>query len=125
MKTPKGILTSKLWRQQRLETLAGAAADRDARAVFEDDDAVAFEERLKFFDAVKVDDGRTMCAEELRRVEALLQLADAAAKHMCLSADVQVQIIAHRFDPIDFGGLDKHDPARGLHRHAGDRLGPE
>ena len=41
MKTPKGILTSKLWRQQRLETLAGAAADRDARAVFEDDDAVA------------------------------------------------------------------------------------
>src|SRR5947209_18714648 len=98
--------TSPHLREHCLERLATAAAEAQFRSVLEDQRAVAAEQRVHFADAVEVDDGGSMDAEELARVELLFDVLHRLAEQMRALAGVQGDVIAGGFDPVDLAGFD-------------------
>ena len=69
------------------------------------------EEGLKFFDAVDVDDGGTVDADEFFGGEARFDGGHGFAKHVGIGADVKNDVVVSGFDPIDVFVFEEQDAA--------------
>src|SRR5262249_26135881 len=103
-------LRSKRGPEDFLDPLSVGAAEGQFRAVAQDDDMVAVEQGLDLADALDVDNGRAMDAQETLRVDTTLQGVHRLAQEMGFGTDVQTQVVARRLDPVNLLHLQKEDP---------------
>src|SRR5579862_7882386 len=101
-----------------MQLLTATATRTQLGSVLQHDQTLSFEQGLKFFNPVKIDDSRTVDAKEFFRRKVFLKLADASSQKVTLFAHVKIQVVACRLDPIDFSNLQKNEAARGFHRQA-------
>src|SRR5581483_179346 len=94
------------------QTIFRSARRHESRAVDEDDGVLPVEERLQFADALRVDDGRPVNADEAIRIQCRLHPLHRLAQQVGVGADVEADVVALGFDPIDLFDLEKVDPPR-------------
>src|SRR5215469_16419388 len=68
--------------QERIEALAVAAAEREARAAPQDQLVIAVKQRMHLGDVLDVDEYRTVYAYETCGIEALLELSERLTKRL-------------------------------------------
>src|SRR5215207_10071456 len=100
--------------QAGLELMAKAAAELEARVVLEDDDVVAVRMRVQLFDALDVDEARTVDAYETVGVELRLQLRERGAVQVLAPASVKLHVDACRLDPVHVARRQEEHAAAGL-----------
>src|SRR5262245_41783549 len=86
-----------------LQALAVAAAEGEPGAVLEEHDVFAVEPRLQLADLLDVDDVAAVNADERLRRELSLDRVHRLANQVRVVADVQLDVVAGRFDPVDLG----------------------
>src|SRR5687767_3358575 len=97
-----------------LKLFAIAAAEREARPVLQEDHVLAVEPGLQLSYAFDVDDVGAVDAVEGVGVELRLERVHRFPEQMCVGADVQLDVIARRFDPVDFVRADEEHASTGL-----------
>src|SRR5205085_4892509 len=108
-------LLSEGFAERLLEFAAIAAAQSEARAVVQDDDILAVEHGLHLAYAFDVDERGAMDAQETCRVNLRFETADRFAQQISRRPDVQTDVVAVSFDPINFGSFEKEDAPAGFH----------
>jgi hypothetical protein len=86
---------------------AKVAANVQLSAVFQYQHLLTAKPRLHLPNAIKINDGRSMNSNELRRIQFRLQRIHGGAKHVAVLSRVQGDIVGSGFDPIDIGCLKK------------------
>src|SRR5262245_47688168 len=81
-----------------------APAEGEPGAVSKEDYVLAVEPRLQLFHSFDVDDVRAVDAEEAVGVELGFDRVHRFPEEMRFGADVQLDVVARGFDPVDFGG---------------------
>src|SRR5439155_5413184 len=78
-----------------------------------DDFVVSVKPRLQLFDALEIDHGGAVDAEEFIRMKPGFEIVHGIAQQMHITADMEAQIVAGGFNPVDFlGAQEKDAPAR-------------
>ena len=108
---------------QRLLHFAQAAGHGDALAVMQNDDVLAFEHRLEFFDVVEVDDGAAADAEKLLGIELGFEGTQGLAEDVAFFADVDCHVVTGGFDGFDVGGFHDEHLLAGLYGDACEVVG--
>src|SRR5262245_14696029 len=86
---------------QLLHPLAVGAARLEAGAIAEDEDVGPLEPWLHALDAIRLDDERSVDADEPGGREPALELGERLAQEVAILADVQPRVVAVHVDPVD------------------------
>src|SRR6266480_1966527 len=100
--------------QQLVELVTMRPAQRQPRAVAQDDGIFTVKQGLEFFDAFDVDDRRTADAHEFICGKFALQRGHRLAVQMGLVSDVEFHVIVCGFDPVNLIDFQKQHLASGL-----------
>src|SRR5437867_8910326 len=110
--------------QPLLERLARVLVACQTLAVLENDDTFSLIQGLELPDAIQIDDRGSVNPEESGRVQHLLHFVHAGPEQMRLLANVQVDIVAHRLNPIDLLRAYEQDSTAGLDWQSAIKLRP-
>ena len=83
---------------------------------------LAVEPRLQLADALDVDDVGAVDAEEQVGIELRLDRVHRLAEQVRVGADVELDVVAGRLDPVDLAGADEEHAAAGLDDEPFERL---
>src|SRR5262245_9369597 len=92
---------SRACRNRFLELVAKGAAHGQFRAVAQEDDVIAMEDRLHFANSFEIDNGGAMDAHEPPWVQLLLERRQRLAQKINLLTDVKPYVVGCGFDPVD------------------------
>src|SRR6185369_17842764 len=82
--------------------------------VMQQHDVLAAEGRVQLLDAVDVDDGGAVDANELDGIELRLDVAHRSSHEVRLGADVQADVVPRRLAPVDVVRAHEIDASTGL-----------
>jgi hypothetical protein len=84
-------------------------------AVLQDEVEFAVRDGLKLKDAVNIDNGRSMNADEAHGIETIGELIEGGSVKQLLAGDVQIGIDPCTFDPVDVGHANEARRTAGLY----------
>src|SRR5262249_16848277 len=113
---------SKRVAENLLKPISIATTEGELRPILKDHGVVTVESGLQFADALNVDDGRTMDAEEAVAIESGFQTVHGFPQEVCFRSHVQASVVAGRFDPIDLLQAHEINPAGRFDNEALKRL---
>src|SRR5215471_11882477 len=97
--------------EQKLEAISMGPAQSEAGAIFQKQVVFAMEKRLQLLDPVNVDDRGPVDADEPTRIQSRFEEVHSLPKQMRAAADVKLNVIVIRFDPIDVRGTQEENSA--------------
>src|SRR6266542_5647462 len=93
---------------------ATVAAEFEHGAIAQDNPAIAAGSRMQLFNAIQIDDGRTVNALELVGIKPGFQDVHCLTQQMRLGAYLKLDVIIRRLDPINLVHVQKTDASGGL-----------
>src|ERR1041385_4263746 len=85
------------------------ATHREAFAIFQHDDVLALKHRLKFFDAVEINNGTSAHTEKCFWIELRCQGVKRLAQNVAFFPGMDTYVVAGRFNSVNLGSLDHDD----------------
>src|SRR5229473_2860358 len=101
---------------QASQSLAVGAAGSELCSIAQEDRVLTMEPRLESLDAVEIDHRRSMDAQKAIGIQSFLEALQTVSKQVLLRANMDLDVIAERLEPIDFGDSDEIDPLLGSDR---------